>query len=235
MMKAIISAAFRLAGRSAISGDELDLEAKVWEYALGDVPTHHLEECFRRAVRAHEGTYMVLATEIRQQYAEMLPELAQQARVASDTAALQAGRDTANKAMSLHEWNEKHNLPPGFRKTAEEYPPESDLYEKSPNDQLDALEAEIRAHPPRSCGRDGRWHFREKNPWEFYPPADQPRVVSAKGMDGRRREFVWWVDECVEEIDINATCPGYVLEHHGPGGQWLSRKECPIHGFRRWS
>jgi hypothetical protein len=232
-LKSLITVAFRLGGRQVPEGQELELEVKVWEYALGDVPTHHLEECFRRAIHAKTDSYMVLATEIRKQYQEMLPELAQQAREASDRLALQAGYDDADRAMGAREWKEKHNLPATWSPT-DGYPPESDLYEHGPDDRLDEAEADIRAHPPKACGRDGRWHVRSKMPWELYPPADNPRVVMAKGMDGKHREFVWWVDECVEEINPADRCPGYILEHHGPGGQWINRKECPIHGFRRW-
>jgi hypothetical protein len=111
-----------------LTGGELDLEVKVWEYALGDVPTHHLEECFRRAVRAKENGYMVLATEINIQYREMLPELQRQAQAhaAQTDYLLQSGLGGLGY-ISLEEFKARHNLPAAW-KWGIPYPPESDLY-----------------------------------------------------------------------------------------------------------
>jgi hypothetical protein len=75
LLKMIIGHAYRLSARMIPPEPDLLLEVDVWEYALGDIPTQHLEECFKRAVRAHKGGYMVTAPEIREQYEEYKPEL----------------------------------------------------------------------------------------------------------------------------------------------------------------
>lgn len=76
------------------------------------------------------------------------------------------------------------------------------------------------------------WWERKQTPWELYPPRDNPSVIVHKGV-----EFRWWVDQCVESDPASVSddvCPGYVVEHQGPGGEWNNYRECPLHGFR-WS
>lgn len=132
LMKSLITVAFRLAGRMPPAGKELDLEVYVWEYALDDVPVHHLEECFRRAVKAKADTFILTATEIRQQYADMMPELAEQAREAEERNDLLLESGRANFGyISLSTFKERHNLPAEW-KLGDAYPPESDLYQSSP-------------------------------------------------------------------------------------------------------
>jgi hypothetical protein len=139
------------------------LEVKVWEYALGDVPTHHLEECFRRAVRAKENGYMVLATEINQQYREMIPELQRQAnaQAAQQDYLLRSGQGSLGYT-SLAEFKTRHNLPPQW-KLGDAYPPESDLYDGPVPPMPEAVHVcstckdarLVKDYPP---GQEGRLH-----------------------------------------------------------------------------
>jgi hypothetical protein len=162
LMKQLITVAFRLGGRTLLTGAELDLEVKVWEYALGDVPTHHLEECFRRAVRAKENGYMVLATEINQQYREMLPELQRQAQAhsAQTDYLLQSGQGGLGY-ISLAEFRARHNLPASW-KPGDPYPPESDLYDA--------------AVPPQPEQVIGCWTCRDARLIKDYPPGPNGRL-----------------------------------------------------------
>ena len=135
----------------------------MWEYALGGIPTHHLEECFRRAVRANDGKFMVLATQINQQYTDMLPELqrAAQANAQQQERLLMSGHGSLGY-MSLEEWKARHNLPVEWR-LGDPYPPESDLH----GAPLPPVREEVyrcarcrdavllKAYPP---GPDGRLH-----------------------------------------------------------------------------
>jgi DNA replication protein DnaC len=87
--------------------------------------------------------------------------------------------------------------------------------------------------PSANGYRDAGWHTRERLPWELYPSADAPRVSVVKvGPERRKIEYRWWVDKCPEVDNPNDECPGYILEHRGPGGEWLHRRECPYHGMR---
>lgn len=103
----------------------------MWEYALGGIPTHHLEECFRRAVRANDGKFMVLATQINQQYTDMLPELqrAAQEHGREQEYLLKSGHGSWDY-VSLQDFRARHNLPDTWV-WGQAYPPESDLYNKA--------------------------------------------------------------------------------------------------------
>lgn len=98
----------------------------MWEYALEDIPTHHLMECFKRAVKAKSDTYMVTCIEINMQWKEYHQELLRQAR---ELPALPVASSGLPRRMTLTEWKALHNLPEHWA-LGDAYPPESDLHYK---------------------------------------------------------------------------------------------------------
>lgn len=79
--------------------------------------------------------------------------------------------------------------------------------------------------------RSNQWWERQKYPWELYPGPSDPRITLIAGVEWR-----WWIEPCAELLAGHEDqCPGYILEHTGPGGSWVKEKECPLHGFRRQS
>lgn len=114
-------------------GKELDLLAQAYEYALDEVPTQHLEEAFKRAVKAKQkkhDNFVISGIDIGAEYLDMLPELAERARAhsAQQENLLMAGRGSLD-TMTISEWKERHNLPREWHK-GDMIPPESDLYGK---------------------------------------------------------------------------------------------------------
>lgn len=85
--------------------------------------------------------------------------------------------------------------------------------------------------------RDSSWYERRHHVWDLYPGPDNPRITVVKLKQGDKIvpvEYRWWVEPCVEKDGGNAgECPGYLLEHTGPGGEWVKERECPLH-TRRW-
>ena len=107
-------------------------------------------------MRAKENGYMVLATEINQQYREMLPELQRQAHAhaAQQEYLLQSGQGGLGY-ISAEEFMTRHNLPATWR-PGQPYPPESDLYSAPVPPQPDAVywcdtckDAKLVKHYPR--------------------------------------------------------------------------------------
>lgn len=101
-----------------------------WEMVIGDIPTHHLQECFIRAARAKLDDYPLTANAVNRAYQEMKPELLRQAQenAASQERLLMSGKGSLDR-MTLDEWKTRHNLPPAW-KLGDPFPPESDLYNK---------------------------------------------------------------------------------------------------------
>lgn len=66
--------------RPVPEGRDLEVIVKSFEYALGDVPTQHLEECFKRAMKAKRDTFPLASVELTTQYEAMKPELLDAAR-----------------------------------------------------------------------------------------------------------------------------------------------------------
>lgn len=106
------------------------LVAKSFAYALEDIPTHWLEEAFKRAIQNKTDDFPLTAAAVNKAYQDFLPEL--QARAATHSAKqehlLRSGRGSLG-VMTLIEWKQRHNLPDEW-KLGEPYPPESDLYGK---------------------------------------------------------------------------------------------------------
>lgn len=115
-------------GRQAESGKALEAVATSFAYALEDIPTHHLEEAFRRAIRAKVDDFPLTAAAVNRAYDDMLPELQERARANADNqyARLKEGYGSLGN-MSIVEFKARHNLPAAWQ-LGEPYPPESDLY-----------------------------------------------------------------------------------------------------------
>lgn len=79
--------------------------------------------------------------------------------------------------------------------------------------------------------REPQWHTREKLPWELYPGPDNPDVRTVR-KGNTVLEYRWWIDPCPEASNPDDECPGYIVEHMGPNGEWLKQRECPFHGMR---
>lgn len=119
-----------VAGRTAPDTTELDLLAKAYNYALEDVPTHHLEQCFKIALYNKRDNFPVSGIEMRLAWLGYKDEL--RARAAEHAAEMERelmfGKGSLDY-ISLDEFKRRHNLPPQWR-LGDAYPPESDLYSK---------------------------------------------------------------------------------------------------------
>jgi len=114
--------------RQPEAGESADAVAKSFAYALDDIPTHHLEEAFRRAIRAKVDDFPLTAAAVNRAYDDMLPELQARARSNADLqyGLLKEGHGSLGY-MTLLEWKALHNLPAAWR-LGDPIPPESDLY-----------------------------------------------------------------------------------------------------------
>ena len=119
-------------GKAPDTGEQQEAIAMSFAYALDDIPTHHLSDCFQRAIRRQTDDFHLTAAAVKREYEDMLPELQQQAREAEDTNALRLESGRLNFGyISIPAFKERHNLPPQW-KLGDPYPPESDLYGKPP-------------------------------------------------------------------------------------------------------
>jgi hypothetical protein len=102
--------------------------AKSFAYALEGIPTHHLEECFRRAIRAKVDDFPMTAAAVNRAYQELIPELLAQSEThsAMQEYLLRSGQRSLD-LMTVIEFKEMHNLPATWE-LGMAYPPESDLY-----------------------------------------------------------------------------------------------------------
>lgn len=101
--------------------EEVDLSTleATWEYACGDIPTEHLDECFRRALRAKRNSYPLSAIEVNMAWVDYRLELRenrikaetmQHLRLASASAlASQSGPARADERMTFTEWRRRHS------------------------------------------------------------------------------------------------------------------------------
>lgn len=100
-----------------------------YAYALESIPTHHLEESFRRATQANTGDFETTAGAVNKAYQEFIPEL--QARASANSAMqeylLRSGKTGIDDLMGIAEFKQRHNLPATWE-PGTTYPPESDLY-----------------------------------------------------------------------------------------------------------
>lgn len=193
-------------------GDALQAEVKVWGYSLEDIPDAHLGECFRRAFAAKRDDYMLKAPAVLREWDAYREELVALATLNRDHLLMLPA--PASTPITLKAFRARHNLPADWE-LGQPYPPESDLY-GVPAERPGKVWVE------EPVPYDPRWYRRTKKPWELYPTQDRPQRSMVRGV-----EFVWWVDACVGQA-----CPGYILEHKGPGGVWLEQRPCPDHGWK---
>lgn len=123
--------------RDPEEGAALNALATSFAYTLEDIPTHHLEACFRRAQQTSTSEWPVVAATVRKAYDAMLPDLLDIARLHANAEVLrlQAGHGSLGR-MTLEEWKGLHNLP-AMWKLGDAYPPESDLYSVLPPEQAE--------------------------------------------------------------------------------------------------
>lgn len=241
------------------SKDEFADDLQNWAFALEDVPTKYLTACFSRAIRAHTSKYPVMPSDLLTEFEEMRGEVVAGLSVFADreigwanvAQQLEAGRGAGAGAdeetgeveyMTSDEWRKRHGLPPDW-KVGTPYPPGSDLY----GTQVPEVQ-----HPkPANYGKVDRneypgWHRREKAPWEIWPDEVHPEIRTVMhtertfGPYGEekhnlvRTEYIWFIELCPEiNFGGGIRCPGFVLEHHGPKGERVSKVDCPIHAWRR--
>lgn len=89
-----------------------------------------------------------------------------------------------------------------------------------------AVEGEFR-QPSGGINRDKNWWVRKSLPWALYGSPDNPRVEIVRNKAGQPVEVRSYIEPCA-----GLDCPGFVLEHRGPGGAWVNGRECPYHGFK---
>jgi hypothetical protein len=112
-------------GRTPPEGNPLQVIEKSWEYAISSVPTHHLEECFRRALGAKRDTFPFAAPEVSRAWEELQQELLR--NPPADDVPLLMGPQSGY--MTIGEFKARHRLPVEWA-LGDPYPPESDLYRK---------------------------------------------------------------------------------------------------------
>lgn len=103
-----------------------EVTAKAFAYALEDIPTHHLEACFTRAIRAQTDSFPLDAAAVNRQWEGLKQELLL-APQEPEQLALPVAR---SGYLTVIEFKAKHNLPDSWE-TGHPYPPESDLYNKA--------------------------------------------------------------------------------------------------------
>jgi hypothetical protein len=128
MIKQVMYISSLAQGKVPDTGEQQNAVALSFAYALEDIPTHHLETCFQRAVRRQTDDFHLTAAAVNRAYDDLVPELQRQAQDHEDQLLLGGG---PNKYQNLVEWKEAHNLSPAW-KLGDAYPPESDLYQQPP-------------------------------------------------------------------------------------------------------
>lgn len=131
-------------------GDALEALATSFAFALEDIPSHHLRECFRRAIQTNTSDFPLTAAAVIRVWNDIMPELRAQAASASiaEEYRLKSGQGSI-EYMGLAEFKLRHNLPIEWR-LGDAYPPESDLYQAGV-----PLQAE-QAYRCERC-KDARW------------------------------------------------------------------------------
>lgn len=123
-------------GRPADAGKTQDAIALSFAYALEDIPTSQLDECFKRAIREKTDDFPLTAAAVRRQLDAVVTDLQEQQRRhdAEQEELLKLNGPRAGE-MRYDEWKARHNLPEHWRATmhpngvgAQGYPIESDLY-----------------------------------------------------------------------------------------------------------
>lgn len=129
-MKNLITILDLAQGRTPFEGGALDTVARSWQMAIEDIPTHHLEECFKRALKAKRDDFPIAAPAVNKAYDEYKPELLRQAQenAATQDRLLMSGHGSLDR-MTIEEWKSRHNLPATW-KLGDPFPPESDLHNK---------------------------------------------------------------------------------------------------------
>lgn len=121
-------------GRTPFEGNALSAVAYSWALALEDIPTHHLAECFKRALKAKRDDFPISAPAVNKAYDDYKIDLIKQAaeHAEAQERLLIAGHGSLDR-MTVDEWKQRHNLPMEwnpFEGKALVIPPESDLYNK---------------------------------------------------------------------------------------------------------
>jgi hypothetical protein len=91
-------------------------------YALEDIPTQHLRNCFVLAIRAQTDDFPLTAAAVNRQYEELKPDLLRKAQQ-QQPPALPSGKGY----ITLSQFKERHNLPEEWQ-LGQPYPETSDLY-----------------------------------------------------------------------------------------------------------
>lgn len=228
----------------------VDAEAVAVAYALEIIPTDYLEECLQLAIQQQTDAFPLTAGAVKTVWEWQVKREVQEREEARKTM-LQLAPPRVED-MNIPDFKALHNLPDSWH-LGQPYPPESDLY-RSP---LPVSQAKIENVFPAGpeLQSDSKWHSRRKLPWELYPNAEHPKVsvvrikktvrpddllgfigdkVGWVGTEYEDIEYRWWVDRCVEMDHPANVCPGYILEHMGPGGTWENKRPCPFH-VSRWN
>lgn len=122
ILEMLISATSLAQAKTPPEGEDLEVIARSFEYALGHIPTQHLPVCFERAMRAKVDTYPLSAPEVNKQWLEYQQELLREGQ-AWTPPALPSGKGT----ITLNQFKQRHNLPADW-KLGDPYPESSDLY-----------------------------------------------------------------------------------------------------------
>jgi hypothetical protein len=123
----MIGLVYSAQGQKLPDGTQLQLDLKVWDYSLESIPTHHLEECCRRALRGKRNDFPLTAAAVNREWDTLVEELRVQAdqHAAQQDNLLKAGHGSLG-LMTQAEWKARHNLPAEW-KLGDPFPPESDL------------------------------------------------------------------------------------------------------------
>jgi hypothetical protein len=246
--------------RATPTDERFQNEALAWLYILEEIPTRRLQWCFTRAIRSWESPYPMKASAVLAAYSELGEQLTRGIDPQREDEKRLPGWTQVAKLLpppnytvgepldpnQIQQWKLLHGLPEEWV-LGEKYAECSDLYGKD-GESLNRYAA-VEEHSdyriltyirPENAFRS--W----KPPWEMYPPpeaAQASRVTlrreqtapsGYKSVDFYQQDHLWWVDRCVEIAfpGQGYDCPGWVLEHTGPEGEWHKRLACPFHAMR---
>jgi hypothetical protein len=109
LLRALITTAHLAQAQIPPEGEDLEVIERSWEYAIGHIPTHHLEECFRRALQAKTDTYPLSAPEVNAVWQDYSQELVR-IGVNNELKLLIAAADGSGKEpMTFSEWKWQHS------------------------------------------------------------------------------------------------------------------------------
>lgn len=147
------------------------VEMKVWDAALDEVPTKHIETLWQRAMKNKRDDFPLRSSQLLKEWDGLKEELREQAQAHANEqhALLKAGHGSLGP-IALDDFKARHNLPGDWR-LGDPYPPESDLHGKP-------VPVRKNAESEYFGPRDSHWYRSTKTHLELYGPDNGKQPVS---------------------------------------------------------